>query len=236
MMTSTTEKQLIENHIRLLNAIGDGDIAAVTCLMPLFTPSTANRQAVEYATRLGHTDIVKLLLTVFNPKASSGRNYALTLAAERGYTEIAEILLPYCDPTEGNNSALCLAARNGHLDTLKLFLPYCTEQEGRNLALLEAAENGHTDVVKHLIPISNAHFRNNAALLFAARNNHFDAVKLLIPASNYKKIYDTLVNNHCNMTVVQRFIDEHETALQKQRLMEIVEHIPCTKQTLKRKI
>ena len=80
---------------------------------------------------------------------------ALILAANYGYTEIVELLIPVSDPTKGNSRALRFAALYGHIECVKLLIPVSNPKSDNSWALQQAALYGHIECVKLLLPVSD---------------------------------------------------------------------------------
>ncbi|HZW60855.1 MAG TPA: endopeptidase La [Candidatus Babeliales bacterium] len=116
--------------------------------------------AIMQASRLGNTEMVKILL-----------NYK------------ADVNLP----NHLNDTPLKWAAYNGHLSTVKLLMRNGAELEARdvegNTALMDAAGKGHVHVVEYLIKqkadIDAVNIRNESALAKAKKNKHPRVVALL---------------------------------------------------------
>jgi hypothetical protein len=91
---------------RLLIAVG---------LTPLFIMS---------ASRSGHVQVVKLLLSDKRVDPSAGDNRAIKNASINGHVEVVKVLLsdPRVDPSAGNNDAIRRASENGHVEVVKLLL------------------------------------------------------------------------------------------------------------------
>jgi hypothetical protein len=84
-----------------------------------------NSLVLQWAAEHGHTDIVKLLIPLTDPKALS--SYALQLAAEYGHIEIVKLLIPVSDPKAGDSLALQLAAEYEYIEIVKLLIPVSDE-------------------------------------------------------------------------------------------------------------
>ncbi|KAK6330873.1 hypothetical protein TWF718_003070 [Orbilia javanica] len=113
--------------------------------------------ALKAAIKHGHTDIVKILMPLHGPEsAPQNREDRLWyLAAERGFTDIAQMLLeiPGGQVSQGHDSALYAAACNGQLDTVRFFMNLSDYQpkfdsSGEKLTPIEiASSKGHHLVV-----------------------------------------------------------------------------------------
>ena len=90
---------------------------------PRVDPSS-NNNAIQVASKNGHTEIVKLLLGDPRVDPTTYNNKAIRVASENGHTEIVKLLLgdPRVDPSVDDNFAIQLASKNGHTDVVKLLL------------------------------------------------------------------------------------------------------------------
>ena len=138
--------------------------------------------ALRYAAENGHTDVIKLLIPISNPKDDNSK--LLRLAARYGHTDVVKLLIPVSDPKAIGSYALRWAAEKGHTEVVKLLIPVSDPKALDSRALRLAAENGHTDVVKLLIPVSDPKANDSLALRWADANGHTEVVKLLIPVSD----------------------------------------------------
>jgi hypothetical protein len=114
-------------------------------------PIISDNYPLRWAARYGHTEIVKLLVSVTNPKIHN--SYILRNAACHGHIEVVKLLLPLSN-LEMNNIALKYATYNGHTEIVKLLIPVSDPKSYDNIALVWAVERGYTDIIKLLIPVS----------------------------------------------------------------------------------
>lgn len=123
-------------------------------LNPMIFSETYNH-TLNKAVNSGYTEIVKLLLPVYDPAADN--SFALASAARSGNTKIVELLLPVSDPKENNSLALQWAAQEGYEDIVKILLPQSDPKTNDSLALKWAAEyyDDSTNIIKMLIPVSD---------------------------------------------------------------------------------
>ena len=121
----------------------NGNTEIVRLLLAANKPCTIN--ALDYASKHGHTEIVKLLLAANKPCSI----HALNQASKHGHTEIVKLLLgagtPYSDCT---TYALNCASRNGYTEVVRLLL--AANKPCNYNAIDYASENGHTEVVRLL--------------------------------------------------------------------------------------
>jgi hypothetical protein len=134
------------------------------------------------AARLGHTEIVELLLEK-GADVHANNDEALRWASENGHLEVVKLLLENgADVHANNDEALRWASENGHLEVVKLLLENGADVHANNeYALRWASENGHIEIVKLLIEKgADVHADNEYALRYASYNGHLEVVKLLL--------------------------------------------------------
>jgi ankyrin repeat protein len=135
----------------------------------------------NYASKNGHTDIVKLLIEN-GADIHAIDDYALIYASENGHTDIVNLLIENgADIHAKDDYALIWASKKGYIEIVKLLI-----ENGANIhakddyALRWASENGHTDIVKLLIKSgADIHAKDDYALIWASANGHTDIAKLL---------------------------------------------------------
>ena len=150
---------------------------------------------LEWAARMGHTEVVKALLenkADMNISRPTDSVTPLTIAAQNGHTEVVKLLLDnkadVNASTHTGATPLYVAAQKGHTEVMKLLLANKGDVNARKhngvTPLYIAAQNGHTEVVELLFANKadvNASKNNRATPLFiAARNGHTEVVKLLL--------------------------------------------------------
>ena len=98
-----------------------GNVEAVKTLMSHVDPIN---NAIGWAARNGHIEVVELLLTDGRADPSANSNCAIRLAAEYGYAKVVELLLAdkRINPSAGDNYAIRWAALNEHFEVVKLLL------------------------------------------------------------------------------------------------------------------
>ncbi|OHW99193.1 ankyrin repeat domain-containing protein 52 [Colletotrichum incanum] len=160
-----------------------------------------------YASRLGLTGVVRHLLQYCkhdpNENSKSGRS-ALEVACERGYLEVAQMLLGVGTSVNvtgyGGRTPLYTASMNGNLEVVKLVLDNgadvtITNQYGWT-PLNAASDGGHVKVVKLLLSkgaeIAIADEGGWTPVNSAATSGHLEVVKLLLD----KGADITTSNNH----------------------------------------
>lgn len=141
-----------------------------------------NNVALQTAASNGHTDCVKLLLSL--PQADpSVRDYApFREASKNGHIDTVQLLLPVSDVSKSR--ALVWAASYGRIDIVKQLSLLETSNSNKNDALLSASQRGHVDIVTLLLTEAssgNTWLLNcDKALQQAALYGHTDIVQLLL--------------------------------------------------------
>ena len=119
-------------------------------------------------------------------------NTLLIIAAEKGYPDIAKVLLDKGAEVDRRDvedfTALYIASAYGYIDTVRVLLDRGADvnypNSGKFTALYIASENGHTDIVKMLLDKgADVNYINDGkftALYHASDNGHADIVKLLL--------------------------------------------------------
>ena len=110
-------------------------------------------EALRWAARKGHKEIVELLLPLSDPKAKNSE--ALREAAMNGHKEIVELLIPVADPKANDSEALYWAACSGHKEIVELLIPVADPKANDSEALYWAACSGRKEIVELLIPVSD---------------------------------------------------------------------------------
>jgi len=144
-------------------------------------PTAEDNFAIRFASRYGHTEVVKVLNACVDPSAEN--NSAICLASMHGHANVVKVLLADArvDPSASDNFAICEASMRGHLDVVKVLLADARVDPSadHNSAIRLASENGHTDVVKVLL--ADPRVDPSAATINAAtKNRHLDVVKMLL--------------------------------------------------------
>ncbi len=142
---------------------------------------------------------------------------ALTLAANKGHTEVVKTLLAHKANIEAKdnngNTALTLAANKGHTEVVKTLLAHKANIEAKDnngyTALTLAAYQGHVEVVKTLLAHkANIEAKNNngyTALTQAAYQGHVEVVKTLLA----HKANIEAKNNNGNTALTQAAYQGH---------------------------
>ena len=112
-----------------------------------------NEEHLALASRSGHIESVRSLISVTDPKADDSQ--ALRWAARSGNKEIVEILIPVSDPKANESGALREAARWGYKEIVEMLLPFSDPKENDSEALRYAAGAGYEEIVELLAPVSD---------------------------------------------------------------------------------
>jgi ankyrin repeat protein len=106
---------------------------------------------LRWASRYGHVEIVKLLLSA-GADAHAKNDYALQWASRYGLVEIVKLLLSAgADVHAGNDYALRWASGEGQAEVVKLLLTAGADVHAENNAAFRwASENEHVEVVNLL--------------------------------------------------------------------------------------
>ncbi len=116
---------LVELEHDLITAARNNEVELTKELLEFgVDPSADDNGAISWASRNGHTSIVKLLLEDPRVNPSANNNEAIRLASEDGHTSTVKVLLedPRIDPSASNNYAIRWALRNIHVDIVKMLL------------------------------------------------------------------------------------------------------------------
>jgi ankyrin repeat protein len=135
-----------------------------------------------YASRKGHTDIVKLLIKS-GAYIHARDDYAFRCASENGHAEIVNLLIEKgANIHTKDDYALRWASANGHIDVVKLLIEKGADIHAEDdYALIWASNNGHIEIVNLLIERgADIHAEDDFALRWASEKGHTDIVKLLI--------------------------------------------------------
>jgi ankyrin repeat protein len=87
-------------------------------------PGAREDWAIRWASRNGHSEVVRFLLGLRGVDPSAKTNYSIRWACENGHVEIVRLLLAddRCNPSDQNNAALLWASVNGHPQVVKMLL------------------------------------------------------------------------------------------------------------------
>lgn len=142
----------------------------------------------------GDLEAVRMLLTMgANPDGDNlpPENKPLILAAQLGFTEVAELLLEHGATLEilGDNkmTALYWASNENHLDTVRMLASHGAKVDihGDGLLLRSAVANNHLEMIELLLELgvdieARRRLMDDTALIVAARTSHPAVLKLLL--------------------------------------------------------
>ncbi|KAI9328069.1 hypothetical protein BDR26DRAFT_874541 [Obelidium mucronatum] len=120
-----------------------------------FVTSSQDNRLIIWASRLGHAEMVSMLLKDpnVNPLARGGA--AIRIASQNGHVEVIKVLLAdeRVHPGVNDNYSIRLAAQNGHLEVCKLLLqdPRVDPKAQNCAAVISATTNGHFEVARLLL-------------------------------------------------------------------------------------
>ena len=199
----------MSKDVMLARAAGQGSMDVVGVLRPE-CGVIAIRSALEQAAKEGCINIVQALAPHCNFKHAYNR--ALILAAQGGWLDTVDFLLPGCHQ-DAINQAFNMAAGAGYIEVVEQLLPHCDPANNDSTALRYAAENGFVECVQLLIPLSNPLCCESWALRKAAENGRVECVKLLLPVSDPKAnssdaLYEALANGHMECAEVLGLVSD----------------------------
>lgn len=160
---------------------------------------------LHVASRIGHFDIVKLILDSIKGEKNPQDNFDYTPLHEAiisGHLEIVKLILDSIEEEKNPQNQLGMtplhfASRNGHLDIVRLLLDRNEgeknpQNEYGNTPLHIASRDGHLDIVKLLldrieIKKNPKNCIGNTPLHHASINGHSKIVKLLLDHIKVKK-------------------------------------------------
>lgn len=158
---------------------------------------------------------------------------ALSEAAIRGFTAIAQKLLPHSD-ADAKCDALMLAAGLGHTQVVKFMLPHAPSAATDALRL--AANNGRLDIVRSIIDDVEVGTDAFAESLCAAvRGNHVDVARVLVEFSNVDAIEKAL-RSTASADMTRLLLGRGARSREKERALKVAAargHTDVVKELLK---
>lgn len=122
----------------------------------------------------------------FSPSETSAVfNKALNQAAEHGFLEAVQLLIPLSNPQDNGSSALRWAATYGHTECVRTLIPVSNPGDEKSHALTLAAEGGHAQCVELLMAVSKPKDMYSNALKAASEGGHVECVQLLVEVSDF---------------------------------------------------
>ncbi|GBG25536.1 DNA replication licensing factor MCM2 [Hondaea fermentalgiana] len=130
-------------------------------------PRNAHSLALRKACRMGHIEIVRILLDDGRVDITASNQYCIRVACQKGNLELVCLLLehPDVDPTVLNDDAFRTAAAYGHLAICQALLAWQRPSTSHSALLFDTVD-----------PAS----QNNYAIRLAAYNGHWSICKLLL--------------------------------------------------------
>ncbi|KAJ3327148.1 hypothetical protein HDU76_012314 [Blyttiomyces sp. JEL0837] len=202
---SVRDQQILQSKERLKARLFDVrglllHIPMRRCWMSELPPSFMKPQyqirLFVIASRFGHVDLAKTLLSMEqvkeHPGLSTAATFSLIWSSYDGFTDAVDMLLNIdgVDPTADNNHALRWSCQHGYTDITRLLLQ---DQQSKvdptvdnNFPIRIAAGSGYLDIVKMLVGIDtvDASSCGYFAVLEAWKRGFVDVVKVLIDARN----------------------------------------------------
>ena len=134
---------------------------------------------IDWASRTGHTKIIRLLLEANKLFTDS----ALDWASDNGHIKVVRLLLETpLFRSAGTHWALNCASKNGHLEIVKLLV--AANKPCTAYALNRASKRGFTKIVKFLLEAGSPYSDcTHWALDWASESGHTEIVKLLVAAN-----------------------------------------------------
>ncbi|KAJ3198994.1 hypothetical protein HDU82_000813 [Entophlyctis luteolus] len=159
---------------------------------PWFCATAQHNRPARYAARMGHLNVLRILVEAHGADPADYGNYAICCAAESGELAVMEYLLqfPSVDPSANRNYPLRVAAQMGHANIVALLLKQSSADPSvnSNFAIILASRNGHLEVVEQLLESRRVDPSANACEAFrqACAYGHGAVVSRLLmePATN----------------------------------------------------
>lgn len=176
-------------------------------------PTDEDNEAIRWASEVGATDIVALLLTLPGVDPLADDNYAFIMCCANGHLETAKLLLEHgADPTADNNAPLKLACEEGRTAIIELLLSYNVNVSvSNNLPLRNAVRKNHLEIVKLLLNTgkTNPGDNGNECIIQASKRGFLEIVKLLLTyrqvnpgVKNNKPLIEAVRNNHLEVAKI----------------------------------
>ncbi|KAI9348618.1 ankyrin repeat-containing domain protein [Obelidium mucronatum] len=178
-------------------------------------PAVNNNRLIQWSSRNGHYQVVKLLLssypTLVDP--SSVNDLALEAACSFGHVKIVKLLLtdPRVSPTCRNSAPLCFAADNGSAQVVQALLDDGRSNPAayKNLPLRQAVKNNHIQVVQLLLNDERVDpgvgALQNAPIIEACQYGFVEITRLLL---KHPLVDPTFNNNECLVLALKHGHDD----------------------------
>lgn len=146
-------------------AVRKGQLQCVQHLAPMLTKENLDRMSLNF------TNKQRYLAT---------KDWALKIAAKKGYLAIAECLFQNIPDILLSGVALRATVRHGHLTMMQYLLERSTNiLVDKEICFYEAGKNGQIEIVKYLFS-SASDLSKNKTLNVAATNGYLEVVKYLL--------------------------------------------------------
>ncbi len=198
LVNRNTLNQLYNNHnIVFIRSHKKSDIPKYGS--PKFLSIYTDSDALDIAVKYGNLLVIKDLITnTVDPK------YVQCASKNGHTEIVKYLVSLGADYTANNNNAVQWASGNGHLDTVKYLVSLGADYTAdNNNAVQWASLNGHLAIVKYLVSLgANYTADNNRAIQLASMNGHLETVKYLVSlgadytADNNKVIQHASSNGH----------------------------------------
>lgn len=172
------------------------------------------------AARDGHTDKVRRLIPISDPKSNDSA--ALYWAAANGHAECVRLLAPVSDANSDEASPLFKSAQRGYQECVQLLLP-ATDPIHYSRALDFAAMEGEAACVKILMSVVNTDERSNA-LRTASRYSRHDVVDLLFEASAPETALDVLMQQYPNTPQYWHYLKDKVEIFNAQQQKQVLQN------------
>lgn len=192
-MNEFREAVLANDPVRLYEIMNNPDMQGLNFNAPLeFIRNWQRENALIYASRIGHSHLVAILIHDARINVAANDCEAFALACEFGHTEIVQMFLQLpvsrgVSPAAQNNRAIRNASRRGYSDVVQMLLSLEGDRAvdstvWDNSPLEYACRHGHFAVVQQLlnVPVDRDADDLIHACLAAQRGDHANIVRLFI--------------------------------------------------------
>ena len=186
VLSKEDKKEIKNKHLKELINLGINYFAIVNnnielLIFLLENNSITNNQALIYASKNGHLDVVEYLVD-HGANLNVEDDNSLQWASSKGHLKVVEYLVDHgANVNAQDDYALILASKNGHLDVVEYLVDHGANVNARDdYALRWASNNGHLDIVEYLVNHgANIHAYDDQALRWASKYGHVDVVNFL---------------------------------------------------------
>lgn len=214
--TLNNDQQYKQFQNSLFDATKNGDVDQVKHLLSNFTPKPVEARTLETAVLNNDEETVRLL----TPLSNVNETMALLSAAQKGYIDIVQYLIPLSDQKQATHG-LMQASQQGHIEIVKLLLPLSDPLAFQSMALHVAIEGEHIEIIKLLAPVSNCNGVYSHFLRGAVKNKQYEIIEILIPECDCDFALSLLEGEE--KVYLQECIDHLQTEPVRQRLTQAIE-------------